>query len=152
MTNRNQSFILNYILLTWCLVECNKLIRSVVVRGASSRFDKLQSMFVMFFCLLKLPTLLLTYLSLYVMSEQKVKDNIVYDSFSDKHWNMEGFFEVLETYYEGNPQLMAEDLVQAVKTMLLLKDSVIDDELKESAVHLLYLRDGIVGIEINQTL
>lgn len=77
--------------------------------------------------------------------------NIVYDSYNDKTWNMSGFFQVLEMYYEGNPQNMAEDLVQAAKTMLILTDSVIDDELKENAVHLLYLRDAVKEINVNQT-
>lgn len=83
------------------------------------------------------------------MSEQK--DNIVYDSYNKKSWNMAGFFQALETYYDGNPQLMAEDLVQTAKTMLILTDSVIDDELKEGAVHLLYLRDAVKEINVNQT-
>ena len=83
---------------------------------------------------------------------QKQENNIVYDSYNKVTWDFSGFFQVLEMYYEGKPENMAEDLVQAAKTMLILKDSVLDEELKDSAVHLLYLRDALKEINVNQTL
>ena len=148
MYNSNQSKFYSNDLSTlwWCNGSIIKLIRSGV---KALVVFKLSFLFCASCFVLSASDPFINLFKLIVMTEQNVKSNIVYDSFSDKHWNMEGFFEVLETYYEGNPQLMAEDLVQAVKTMLILKDSVLDDELKESAVHLLYLRDGIIGIEID---
>jgi hypothetical protein len=79
----------------------------------------------------------------------KQNANIVYDSYNKTTWNFSGFFQVLEMYYQGKPELMAEDLVQAVKTMLILKDTILDDELKEKALNLLYLRDAVKEININ---
>ena len=150
MTKENQSFQFSYSRHTWCLVECNKLIRSVDGRGENPWSGNFNSCFVMSFCLSNLPTLLFTYLKQIVMLEQK--DNIVRDSYNNVTWDMSGFFQVLEMYYEGKPELMAEDLVQAAKVMLILKDSVIDEELKDNAVHLLYLRDAVKEINVNQTL
>lgn len=85
------------------------------------------------------------------MREQQVKSNIVYDPANDRTWNMQEFFETLELYYEGKPELMAEDLVNAIKTLLLGSNDIISDAVIETSLHLFYVRDAVMGIEINQT-
>lgn len=82
------------------------------------------------------------------MTKQNAQSNIVYDSFNDVTWDFSGFFETLADYYEGKPETMAEDLVQAVKTLMLIeKETIFNDAIKETSLNLLYLREAIKGIE-----
>ena len=57
---------------------------------------------------------------------QKVISNLVYDPFTDKCWDLERFFEVMSDYFEGNPQGVAEDLIQVIRTLNDLEFDEVD--------------------------
>lgn len=144
MTKKNQKSSLNYSRHTWCLDECNK-INTV---GSRSVNRKLQFLALSRLIVSATPDPFINLLKLIVMQKQS-ESNVVYDSANDKNWNMQGFFEALELYYEGKPELMAEDLVQTIKTLLLGSNDIISDAVIEASLHLFYIREAVQGIEVN---
>ena len=133
------------------MVACNKINRPGDWLGFRSANQELPFLSRISFVVFAALGSLLTYLNLFIMREQQVKSNIVYDPANDRTWNMQEFFETLELYYEGKPELMAEDLVNAIKTLLLGSNDIISDAVIETSLHLFYVRDAVMGIEINQT-
>lgn len=114
--NQKQRFRINT-LSDWCLVNCIKINRSGDQAGRKFVVWESISLFRTSFVVLSTPDPFINLLILLTMTKPQVKSNIVYDPANDRTWNMQGFFETLEMYYEGKPETMAEDLVQAVKTL-----------------------------------
>ncbi|MBI9052456.1 MAG: hypothetical protein JEY96_01480 [Bacteroidales bacterium] len=78
---------------------------------------------------------------------QEVISNLVYDSFNDSIWEMDGFFEILYDYFEGNPQKIAEELLDAIDTLLMLtQDDVFALSATTYSLTLLRLRKAFLGI------
>lgn len=93
------------------------------------------------------------------MQKQTVKShdsellpNIVYDSFSEELWEMEGFFETLSGYFEGSPEQVAEDLIDVVHDMLSIEmNRMFMLPLQKSLLVLLNLRKAFQGMkQINE--
>lgn len=83
----------------------------------------------------------------------KQADNIVYDSYNKKWWDLSGFFKVLEKYYEGDPEIMSEQLLKAIELMMHSEqDNIIDPMIKASTLNLLTIREAVHEMKINQTL
>ena len=82
------------------------------------------------------------------MKKETPLSGIVYDSYNDKTWNFERFFEILADYYEGKPLTMAEDLVQAIRVFTTndLED-IKKIEFQNTAANLFTLREAVLGIE-----
>lgn len=148
MTENNQIFISNYSRRMWCLVECNKLIRSGVRSGFTlvdrkTNFLALSSLFV-----LSAPDSFINLFKTIVMTKQTEKSGIVYDSFNDVTWDFSGFFELLADYYNGNLNEMTEQLITAIETLNHMPDDAILSEMaKASTLNLLIVRECLQGIE-----
>lgn len=148
MKNQIHKFKINYILQAWCLVACNKINRPGVRLEFRLANRELLFLSRISFVVLAAPGSLLTYLILFIMLKQQVKDNIVYDSYNDVTWNFEKFFELLADYYNGNVQEMSEQLISAIETLMYMQDdSVIEPMVKSSALNLLTVRELLQGIE-----
>lgn len=81
------------------------------------------------------------------MTEQA---NIVYDSYNQKWWDLSGFFQVLEMYYEGDPEIMSEQLIKAIEPyMHSEQDHIIDPMIKASTLNLLTIREAVHEMKIN---
>lgn len=133
------------ITLWWRLVNSIKLTRSgdrlgFILHLGTSRLSCI-SCFVW-----AAPDPFINLLNCFIMPKQN-NNNIVYDSFNDVTWDFSGFFEVLADYYEGKPENMANDLIQAVKTLnLLVNDATFANEIQETSVNLIYVQDAIKAI------
>ena len=148
MYERNQSkFRTNYNLPEWCLVERNKLIRSVGRRDFGSRSGNYFSCFVQVLFFVQAADSLLTNKCI-IMHKKQVKSNIVYDSFNDVTWDFSGFFEKLADYHNGNVQEMSEQLISAIETLMYMQDdAILDPMVKNSALNLFTVREILIGIE-----
>jgi hypothetical protein len=129
---QNEQFQNDYNLQTWCLVESNKLIRSVVRRSESSRSGNFFSCLVQVLLFGQAADSFINHLNLFVMTKQQA--NIVYDSYNDVTWDFSGFFEKLADYYNGNVQEMSEQLIACI-------------EVKNSALNLLTVRELLNGVQ-----
>ena len=145
MIEQIKSFQNNYGRRMWCLVECNKLIKPAGGRNLFA-VRKLRSWLCQVCLFVQAAGPVLTY-KLYVMHKQTVKSNIVYDSYSDKTWNMEQFFELLADHYNGNLNELCEQLITAVETLNHMPDDAILSEMaKASTLNLLIVRECLIGI------
>lgn len=147
--NTKIKFKLNYILLTWCLVGCNKLTRSAVRLGF--RLVNRRLLFLMLSSLTVWTAAdSFIHLNYLIMSNKSVKSNIVYDSFNDVTWDFSGFFEKLADYYNGNVQEMSEQLIDCIETLMHMQnDAILDPMVKNSALNLLTVREILIEVKPN---
>ncbi|HAN19606.1 MAG: hypothetical protein A2X13_14800 [Bacteroidetes bacterium GWC2_33_15] len=83
------------------------------------------------------------------LKKETPMSGVVYDSYNDKTWNFERFFEILADYFDGNPERMAEDIVEALHTFVTNDLNDISKlAIQQNAANLFLLRRAIKGIEL----